>query len=173
MASVISVVFTLVALFCIAVPLHAQPESRMELMIFPLECDVNLLDNGVNQVVQVTPETCMKEPEQPSELLEVTVPRNATAGGISQNGNAEAVRAPFLEPLREPPDRLSYRQSSPSAGGSETLPRHDALPLGPPSYVIPVVGLSVAASLALFTILSRTGVLQAIGKIRPQFWRNH
>lgn len=41
---------------------QAQPASKFELMIFPLECHVDTLQTGSNTIFQVTPENCMNPP---------------------------------------------------------------------------------------------------------------
>lgn len=52
-------------LVLLAMPASAQPSSDFKIMIFPLECSVDLLNVGVGTFRQLTPENCMDPEVEP------------------------------------------------------------------------------------------------------------
>jgi hypothetical protein len=56
---------SLMAVFLV-LPAYARSSTDLKIMIFPLECSIDLLNTGVTTLRQITPENCQDPDEEPS-----------------------------------------------------------------------------------------------------------
>lgn len=92
----------------------ARPTSQFKVMIFPLECSIDLLNTGVNVLTQITPENCL-DPGIEKDTIH-NQPPPLTYGRTESGGSPGAVGAvmPLLHASLMAPIPKNIDKAAPS-----------------------------------------------------------
>ncbi len=83
---------------------QAAPATDLQLKIFPLECSIDVLSTGPEQLVQLDPEDCLPKPPIPPD--EQPLPGQPDSGSSSTPQLPSALQRLFW-PLRTPLEQLT------------------------------------------------------------------